>query len=175
MSTKWCCCQICQICPTCQLKRPMFWSRYILQTSNKYTTTRYYSANIFRTKNRLLNILNDGQIITMVWTLPTITNTQLSNVKIFNNGKPIDLVVDATIDTKKQDQDAFSFTPVAFFRNMATELLFLLKVMFGIKSNPEKSVYDLLIAKNRLIFIGFAIVLITTSIWIVLSIFFFKK
>ena len=111
----------------------------------------------------------------MVWTLPTITNTQLSNVKIFNNGKPIDLVVDATIDTKKQDQDAFSFTPVAFFRNMATELLFLLKVMFGIKSNPEKSVYDLLIAKNRLIFIGFAIVLITTSIWIVLSIFFFKK
>lgn len=111
----------------------------------------------------------------MVWTLPAITNTQLSSVKIFNNGQPIELITEAIVDKQDQDYtDVFNTSPNTFFSNMATELMYLLQVL--LKKNPSPppptSIYQLLIENNRLVYIGFAILVLTTSIWIIVNIFF---
>ena len=112
----------------------------------------------------------------MVWTLPAITNTQLSNVKIFNNGKPIELITESVVDKQtQQETDAFDINPYNFLKNMATELMYLIHVLIlrkKQKNSANLSVYELLIQNNRLVYIGVAILLLTTSIWIILGIFF---
>lgn len=108
----------------------------------------------------------------MVWTLPTITNTQLSNVKIFNNGQPIEYITESVVDKQKQEQtNPFEINPKQFFSNMAHELMYLLQILLR-RTKPQSSVYELLIENNRLVYIGFAILLFTTSFWVILSIFF---
>ena len=108
----------------------------------------------------------------MVWTLPTITNTQLSNIKIFNNGVPVDVILEPQIEQVKQnEQDVFKLSNKEFLENMSTELRQLFELL-TYKNQSEFISIDTFIKNNRLLYIGVFIVITSLILWLISALFF---
>lgn len=108
----------------------------------------------------------------MVWTLPTITNTQLSNVKIFNSGVPVDIILEPQIETVKQNEpNIFNFSNKEFLENMSLELRQLFELVTN-KNQSEIISKDTFIKNNRLFYIGVVIVITSLILSLFSSIFF---
>ena len=108
----------------------------------------------------------------MVWTLPTITNTQLSNVKIFNSGVPVDVILEPQVDVAEQTETSiFQQNVPEFVETMSSELRQLFDEITQKKTLQTDTLLDLIIQKNRLLYIGIVIVFTSLLLWFVSSIF----
>lgn len=95
----------------------------------------------------------------MVWTLPAIKDAQLSNIKIFNNGKPINLYYETSLNAFKQSAGVFNATPPRFVSKMADETRGFFKDIFS--KNKPKNFWPMLIQNNRLVYLGIMIMFLS--------------
>ena len=107
----------------------------------------------------------------MVWTLPIITNTQLSNIKIFNNGVPTEIILEPQVQSVKQNEpNILKISGKQFIENMSSEIRQLFEIITN-KNKSETISFDTIIKKYRLLYIGAAIIITSFILWFLLLIF----
>ena len=103
-------------------------------------------------------------------TFPAVRNLELSNIRIFNHGRPVHInSLGEFGDAKKVDKEknVLNFTPKEFIHNMSTELNGLIRDVSDLEpKTTRKKMKKLLIQNNRLTYIGFLIIMSTVVLWV---------
>lgn len=103
-------------------------------------------------------------------TFPAVRNHELSNIRIFNQGKPVHMNQYGDIfDNKEEEKETnvLNYTPGEFVKHMSTGMNGLLKEVTKSACDGDKINFKhLLISNNRLTYIGFLLIFSTIILWI---------